>query len=242
MQENMLNNTPHTVNGKNNDSHNVLALAGKGGVGKSTIALNLALAMTHAGASTILLDTNITSPSMSQLLGSTHLPHTIQEVLANKCTPQQALYQHPTGLRFVPASIAAEHAHTQLTRLPALLRHYQTQAQTLILDGPAGFGTDAQTVLGNATNNLIVVTPDRLSITEGLRLRHACPNVRGMIVNKTTTETLSEKFLLAPILATLPEEHMLQHAARLGQPFNHISPATLFATQIAALAQQCLRL
>ncbi|MDO8661238.1 MAG: P-loop NTPase [Candidatus Woesearchaeota archaeon] len=222
-------------------SNNIIALAGKGGAGKSTIAVNPELALTHAGESTVLVETNIIRPSTSLLFGTAKLPHQIQDALANKCTPQETIYQHPTGLRFVPASIAAEKAHAQLLRMPELLIQYKTQAHNIILDAPVGLSTDALHLLCNAKNSFVPVMPDKLNMTEGLRIRHPITNVRGMILNKSTN-SLSEKFFNAPFLASLPEAQTILNATQIGQPFAQLLPEHNFATRINKLVQKCLRL
>ena len=66
------------------DVKNIIAVAsGKGGVGKTTIAVNLALALARSGAKTGLLDADVYGPSVPLMLGAEEAP----QVLNNKIQP-----------------------------------------------------------------------------------------------------------------------------------------------------------
>ena len=57
----------------------IAVASGKGGVGKSTVAVNLAAALAKAGNATGLLDADIYGPSMPQLLGITDKPQLTED-------------------------------------------------------------------------------------------------------------------------------------------------------------------
>jgi Mrp family chromosome partitioning ATPase len=59
----------------------ITVLSGKGGVGKTTSAINLGLALSKLGADVIILDGNLSSPNLSVHLGNTFFPTTIHDVM-----------------------------------------------------------------------------------------------------------------------------------------------------------------
>jgi len=133
--------------------------------------------------------------------------------------------------------ISAEKTRSQLLSVPELFTHAQVRN---IFDSLVGRSIEAQNVFSNATKSLVVVTPDQLSMTEELHIRHSFTNVRGIVLNKSTK--LSEKFFNAPLIESLQEDQTVLHAAQLGQPLAQLLPERDPAKHIKKLAQKCLRL
>lgn len=70
---------PEQISGLNNVKHIIAVASGKGGVGKSTVAANLALALKENGRTVGLLDLDIYGPSLPIILGINEQPKLIQE-------------------------------------------------------------------------------------------------------------------------------------------------------------------
>lgn len=148
---------------------NIIAVAsGKGGVGKSTTAINLALALQHDGAKVGLLDADIYGPSQPQMLGVLERPQVKGEA---GLTPVERL-----GLQSMSIGYLVDAEQAVVWRGPMvsgalqqLLRETQwTDLDYLIIDLPPGTG-DVQLTLAQkipVTGALVVTTPQDLALAD----------------------------------------------------------------------------
>ena len=76
---------------------------GKGGVGKSNVALNLAVALSNLNRKVVLLDADLGLANLDILLGIS-ANKTLDHLLKGKCSLNEILVEGPNGIRIVPAS------------------------------------------------------------------------------------------------------------------------------------------
>jgi ATP-binding protein involved in chromosome partitioning len=149
--------------------HNILAVAsGKGGVGKSTIATNLAVALSMAGLRTGLLDADIYGPSIPLMMGVHDRP---QVTSANRIVP---FFNH--GVKMQSLGFFLEENSPVIWRGPMVMRAVQQLLQdtdwgeldVLIVDLPPGTG-DVQLTLAQTvplTGAILVTTPQDLALLD----------------------------------------------------------------------------
>ncbi|MGH7339048.1 MAG: Mrp/NBP35 family ATP-binding protein, partial [Candidatus Rokuibacteriota bacterium] len=154
---------------------NVIAVAsGKGGVGKSTVALNLALALREAGASVGLMDADVYGPSLPLLTGVGGRPRSENK----RIFPHEGL-----GLRLMSMGFFVSDDSPVIWRGPmvhGLVRQFLTDVEWgeldyLVVDMPPGTGDAALTLTQQAplAGALIVTTANDLSLIDarkGLRM------------------------------------------------------------------------
>ncbi len=154
---------------------NVIAVAsGKGGVGKSTVALNLALALREAGASVGLMDADVYGPSLPLLTGVGGRPRSENK----RIFPHEGL-----GLRMMSMGFFVSDDSPVIWRGPmvhGLVRQFLTDVEWgeldyLVVDMPPGTGDAALTLTQQAplAGALIVTTSNNLSLIDarkGLRM------------------------------------------------------------------------
>ena len=99
----------------------VSIISGKGGVGKTTIAVNVASALKKMGYDSIVVEGNVTSPTASLYLGYMPAHRTINNVLNGEFTLDEVILEHDSGVRLVTCSLA----------LPELAANY-SKAFTLV--------------------------------------------------------------------------------------------------------------
>ncbi len=151
---------------------NILAVAsGKGGVGKSTIAANLALALQRAGASVGVLDADIYGPSQPRMLGATGQPEINSD---NKLMPKIV-----HGLKMMSIGFLVEEDTPMIWRGPMVTSALQQllndtewgELDYLVIDLPPGTG-DIQLTLSQkipVAGAVIVTTPQDIALLDARR-------------------------------------------------------------------------
>ena len=246
---------------------NIIAVAsGKGGVGKSTVSLNLALALSQTGAKVGLLDADIYGPSIPLMLG---MKDANMQVEDNKLQPAES-----NGIKVVSFGFFAQQEHqAAIYRGPiisGILKQFLTQADWsnldyLIVDLPPGTGdiplTLAQTI--PITGILVVTTPQEvasnvaskaigmfdklnvplLGVVENMS-NFECSKCseKHYIFGKGGAQKISEKHNI-PFLGEIPLNSGIMEGSDSGKPVMITQPdspsATAFMISAKNIAAQC---
>jgi ATP-binding protein involved in chromosome partitioning len=172
---------------------NIIAVAsGKGGVGKSTTAVNLALALKEKGLRVGILDADIYGPSMPRLLGLKGQP---QQIAGNKLAPMEAY-----GLKVMSMGFLVDEETPMIWRGPMVMSALSQmlkdvawgELDMLVVDMPPGTG-DAQLTMAQQVplaGAVIVSTPQDLALIDarkGLNMfRKVNVPVLGIVENMST--------------------------------------------------------
>ena len=148
---------------------NLVAVAsGKGGVGKTTVAVNLSLALRHMGASVGLLDADVYGPNVPLMLGTDEQPQALSE--------RQILPVVAQGLKMISMGLLNPGDKPMIWRGPMLHSVIQQflrsvvwgELDYLIVDLPPGTGDVQLTLIQSVsiTGTVIVTTPSMVSLAD----------------------------------------------------------------------------
>ncbi len=236
--------------------------SGKGGVGKSTVAANLAVALVQSGLQVGIMDADVYGPNIPRMFGVFDRP----PVVGGKILPLEA-----HGVKLMSLGFLVERDAPAIWRGPIIMKIVNQflrdvdwgQLDYFIVDLPPGTG-DAQLSLVQATQvagALIVTTPQEMAVGDALRgakmfERVGVPIV-GVVENMSgfTDPETGRRFdlfssgggqrladeIAAPLLGSVPLQPQLAALADSGQPVivaQPESPAAVSLRQIAEALQQ----
>lgn len=239
---------------------NVIAVSsGKGGVGKSTVAVNLACALRETGARVGILDGDLYGPNIPMMLGITGRPH----AEGNKIIP---FVQH--GLQVISVGLMIAEDQPVIWRGPMLhsaIKQFLFDVlwddlDYLVVDLPPGTG-DAQLSLSQQAHVMgavIVTTPQDVSVHDVRKAIRMFETVKvpilGVVENMSyfTPPGHSERYEIfgkgggqriedefgVPLLGQLPIDLSVREGGDRGQPAVQSHPDTAFAVAFRAIAGQ----
>jgi len=151
----------------------IAVTGGKGGVGKTTVSINLALALRLAGRDVMLLDADLGLANVDVLLGL-QPTFNLSHVLEGKCKLADTIMEGPMGLQIVPASSGrrnmAELSYAEHAGLIRAFSELDRPIDTLIIDTAAGISDSVLTFSQAAQEVLVVACNEPASITDAYAL------------------------------------------------------------------------
>ena len=122
----------------------IVIASGKGGVGKTTTAINLATALNSFGREVILIDANLSTPNVGIYLGSSKVPVSLHDVLSGEKKIREAMYIHKNGIKVIPASISLkDREKAKHNFLDKYIKELAGSADIVIIDSANGLGGEA---------------------------------------------------------------------------------------------------
>jgi flagellar biosynthesis protein FlhG len=241
----------------------VIAVAsGKGGVGKTSVSVNLALSLANAGQRTLLLDTDLGLANVDVMLGLSPR-FTLADVLAGRCELADTVLEGPNGLWVVPSASGKRHMAELTPQEHVGLVHAFSQLDlpidTMVVDTAAGIADGVLTFCQAAQDVVVVVCDEPASVTDAYALIKVLSSERNVsrvqvLANQVMhpaegrqlfdkLERVSARFLDVTLsyLGAIPRDEWLRRAVQRQEAVVEAfpsSPSALAFREIARRAAQ----
>ncbi len=239
--------------------HVIAIASGKGGVGKSTVAANLAVALQQSGASVGLCDCDIYGPSISLMFGSRERPMATED---NRIIPIEQY-----GLRLMSMGFLLEENSPAILRGPMVTRYTQQFLRQvewgaldyLILDLPPGTGDIQLTIVQTVAlaGAIIVTTPQEVALIDARKastmFEKVNVSVLGLIENMSYFQSPSDgkrydifgsgggareaKRIRVPLLGEIPIDIATREAGDRGMPITAEAAGSAVGAEFSKIAR-----
>ena len=240
--------------------HVIAVASGKGGVGKSTVAANLAIALEQSGARVGLCDCDIYGPSISLMFGTRERPTATEE---NKIIPIEQY-----GLKLMSMGFLLEDDAPAILRGPMVTRYTQQflrqvewgELDYLVLDLPPGTGDIQLTIVQTVAlaGAVIVTTPQEVALIDARKASSMFEKVNvpvlGLIENMSYFLSPSDgkrydifgagggereaKRLRVPLLGQIPIDIATRESGDRGRPITAETKESPVAAEFRKIADK----
>lgn len=161
--------------------------SGKGGVGKTSLVLNLALAMAERGQRTVILDADLGLANINIMLGCEPV-YTLWDVVEHRVTLKETLQNAPHGVRIIPGGSGI----TELARLDSVeishiiegFQELEGECDWLLIDTSAGISDSVLAFVLAADEALVVTNPEPPALADAYGLIKAVWEQDGRVALK----------------------------------------------------------
>jgi septum site-determining protein MinD len=200
---------------------------GKGGVGKTTTAINIAAALEENGYDTVVVDADLGMANLGNMLGLEY-ETSIHEVLAGEETVSAALNDAPMGMTVIPGEQSLEaFAEADPAKLRKVINTLKNTFDAVLVDTGAGLSHETTVPLGLADGVLLVTTPDDVAVNDTIKTADLAERVDGKVIGALITRVTRDTYVQeiadefdVPLLGVIPvdidatkKEPLLQNAS-----------------------------
>jgi len=174
----------------------IAVTSGKGGVGKTNLTVNLAVALAEYGQRIIILDGDLGLANVDIAFGLT-ARYTIEHLLSGEKTIEEILLTGPKGIGIIPGGSGVQELanvdRDKLTNVLTNLGRLEKMADILIIDTGAGLGHTVINFLQAADDIILVTTPEPTALIDAYGLLKTLKKEAGevpihVVINRVRSE------------------------------------------------------
>jgi MinD-like ATPase involved in chromosome partitioning or flagellar assembly len=224
----------------------------KGGVGKTTVASNIAIALSEFGKKVIAIDCNLSTPHLTYYFSDDENETTLNDVLLGKKEITEALY-HQNGVMYIPASNDLEDlVDLDIMRLKKNVRKLVNPEMIdfIILDSAPGLGRESLATMEAADEILFVTTPLPPMISDIMRCYDVVKELGDKKVGLVLNMVRKSKFEFSqreiaritklPIMGSIVFDTNIINSVALRKPLMKYKPHSKSALNYTELAANLL--
>ncbi len=184
---------------------------GKGGVGKTTTAVNIGAVLEERGYDVVVVDADLGMANLGEMLRVDH-EVSLHEILAGNSTVSEGLTDAPGGLTVVPGEQSLEaFADADPAKLRKVIKTLRNAYDVVLVDTGAGLSHEVTVPLGLADGILMVTTPDHVAVGDTVKTADLADRVDGTVIGglitrvtrNTDVAEIAEQFPF-PTLGVIP--------------------------------------
>ena len=243
----------------------ITVTSGKGGVGKSNVAVNLAIQMQKLGARVLIFDADFGLANVEVMFGSVP-QYNLADVIYHGKNIREVITEGPNGIGFISAGsgIAGleDLAREQILYLVQQLQELDQMADVIIVDTGAGISPHVLEFVMASPEVILVTTPDPSSITDSyslIKILYKNPNFDPVrtelyfLANKVLSEAEGRgvytklnavvgQFLSGRLsyLGIIPQDYALERSVRQQNPVSLMTPNSKSARAFEAVAAKMM--
>lgn len=240
----------------------ITVTSGKGGVGKSNIAVNLAVQFQRMGLKTIIFDADIGLANVEVMFGT--IPqYSLNDLIYHDKEIEDIITDGPEGVGFISGGFGimglSNLTLDQISYLVKSVEKLSAIADVVIVDTGAGISDSVMEFVASSPEILLVTTPEPSSLTDAyslLKMLYRNPkydkneSVIHVLTNRAASfgegkmvfdklESVVKQFLDGSVhyIGIIPQDAMLEKAVRIQKPVSIVSPNARSSKRFEELAQ-----
>ena len=237
----------------------IAVTGGKGGIGKTTVSVNLAIKLARQNRNVVLMDADFGLANVDVLLGL-NSRRNISHVVAGECSLEEIIVEGPAGLRIIP-SASGNNSMLNLTTMEhgGVIRAFSEltrDVDVLLLDTAAGITESVVTYTRAAHEVIVVVCDEPASLTDAYALIKVLHRYHGVcrfhvLANMTAStydgrklfgklSKVAQRFLDVSLgyMGAIPQDEYLRKAVQRQQAVVEAFPRSSSAIAFGKLANK----
>lgn len=216
----------------------------KGGVGKTSSVANLGAALVGFGKKVLVVDANFSAPNLGLHLGLPNPEITLHDVLLNRASINEAIYEHSAGFHLIPGAYISRKVDP--FKLKDKIRHLRDHYDAILIDSSPNLNDEMLSAMMASDMLLVVTSPDYPTLSATLRAVRLAKQkktpISGLILNRVRNKKFElsiediEEAAEVPVISVLPEDIKIPESIANTTPVTLHRPKSASAVEYKKLA------